>query len=138
MRRSFLAHHQGTRGRSKRAHFQTWFTCRGVEHFYLVGLCGRDFERSRKEGEPDVRFDAAGNGNPDMVELMRHSQRKRRAPARLDLRPTAPFPDPTTLSRPRNSNCRSRPDYYTGKAADDGERRANKLHRTCRDNGDGM
>jgi hypothetical protein len=31
--------------------------------------------------------DVAGNGNPDMVELMRHSQRKRRAPARLDLRP---------------------------------------------------
>ena len=25
-----------------------------------------------------------------------------------------------------------------GKADDDGERRANKLHRTCRDNGDGM
>ena len=39
------------------------------------------------EGEPHVRFDVAGNGNPDMVELMRHSQRKRRAPARLDLRP---------------------------------------------------
>jgi hypothetical protein len=29
--------------------------------------------------------DVAGNGNPDMVELLRHSQRKRRAPARLSL-----------------------------------------------------
>jgi hypothetical protein len=38
-----------------------------------------------------MRFDAAGNGNPDMVELMRHSQRKRRAPARLDLRPRRHF-----------------------------------------------
>jgi hypothetical protein len=38
----------------------------------------------------------------------------------------------------RNNNCRSRPDCYTGKAADDGDRRANKLHWTCRGNGDGM
>jgi len=37
------------------------------------------------EGEPHVRFEVAGNGNPDRVELMRHSQRKRGAPARLDL-----------------------------------------------------
>ena len=49
IRRSFLAHHQGTRGRSKRAYFLTWFACSGVEHFYLVGLCGNDFERSRKK-----------------------------------------------------------------------------------------
>jgi group II intron reverse transcriptase/maturase len=50
LRRSFLAHHQGTRGRSKRAFFPSWFACSGVEHFYLVGLCGKDFERSRKTG----------------------------------------------------------------------------------------
>jgi RNA-directed DNA polymerase len=49
IRRSFLAHHQGTRGRSKRAYFPTWFAGSGVEHFYLVGLCGNDFERSRKK-----------------------------------------------------------------------------------------
>ena len=36
------------------------------------------------------------------------------------------------------NNCRSRPDFFTGKAADDGEGRANKLHRTYRGNGDGM
>src|SRR5438445_11415376 len=42
------------------------------------------------------------------------------------------------MSRPRNNNCGSRPDCYTGKAAGDGERRANKLHSTYRGNGDGM
>src|SRR5439155_23338318 len=36
------------------------------------------------------------------------------------------------------NNCRSRPGFITGKAAVDGDRRANKLHRTCRGNGDGM
>ena len=48
-RRSFLAHHQGTRGRSKSAVFPSWFARSGVEHFYLPGLCGNDFERSRKK-----------------------------------------------------------------------------------------
>jgi RNA-directed DNA polymerase len=49
IRRSFLAHHQGTRGRSKRALFPSWFARSGVEHFYLPGLCGNAFERSRKK-----------------------------------------------------------------------------------------
>jgi group II intron reverse transcriptase/maturase len=48
LRRSFLAHHQGTRGRSKRAYFPSWFASSGVEHFYRAGLCGKGFERSRK------------------------------------------------------------------------------------------
>ena len=48
-RRSFLSHHQGTRGRSKSAFFPSWFARSGVEHFYLPGLCGNDFERSRKK-----------------------------------------------------------------------------------------
>jgi RNA-directed DNA polymerase len=48
-RRSCLAHHQGTRGRSKSAVFPSWFARSGVEHFYLPGLCGNDFERSRKK-----------------------------------------------------------------------------------------
>ena len=39
------------------------------------------------EGEPHVRFDVAGNGNPGRVELMRYSPRNRGAPARLDLQP---------------------------------------------------
>lgn len=90
-RRSFLAHHQGNRGSSKRDCFPSWFARSGVEHFYLPGLCGsapgRKIIGKPYEGEPHVRFDVAGNGNPDMVELMRHSQMKRRAPARLDLRP---------------------------------------------------
>ena len=39
-------------------------------------------------------------------------------------------------SRPRKNNCRSRPYCYTGKAAGNGDRRANKLPQTCRGNGD--
>jgi len=31
------------------------------------------------EGKPHVRFEVAGDGNRDMVEVLRHSQRKRRA-----------------------------------------------------------
>ena len=49
IRRSFLAHHQGTRGPSKRACFPAWFARSGVGHFYLPGICGRGFERSRKK-----------------------------------------------------------------------------------------
>ena len=49
LRRSFLAHHQGTRGRSKRALFPTWFASGGLDHFYLPGLCGNGFERSRRK-----------------------------------------------------------------------------------------
>jgi hypothetical protein len=45
-----------------------------------------DLESTRKkvvgepyEGKPHVRFEVAGDGNRDMVEVLRHSQRKRRA-----------------------------------------------------------
>jgi hypothetical protein len=31
------------------------------------------------EGKPHVRFEVAGDGNRDIVEVLRHSQRKRRA-----------------------------------------------------------
>ena len=31
------------------------------------------------EGKPHVRFEVAGDGNQDMVRLVRHSQRKRGA-----------------------------------------------------------
>ena len=31
------------------------------------------------EGKPHVRFDVAGNGNQDMVKVLRHSQKKWRA-----------------------------------------------------------
>jgi hypothetical protein len=37
------------------------------------------------EGKPHVRFDVAGDGNPAMIWIMRHSQRKRRVTARPDL-----------------------------------------------------
>ena len=45
----------------------------------------QDLESPRKkvvgepyEGKPHVRFEVAGDGNRDMVEVLRHSRRKRR------------------------------------------------------------
>src|SRR5580692_6779307 len=46
-------------------------------------------------GKPHGGFDAAGTGNGLTVQLVRHSQRKRGATDRLDLRSTAPVLDPT-------------------------------------------
>ena len=46
-------------------------------------------------GNLHARCDVAGAGNGIMVWLLRHSQRKRGATARLDLRNTAPVLDPT-------------------------------------------
>src|ERR1035437_4303951 len=46
-------------------------------------------------GNPHAGCDVAGAGNGFTVWLMRHSQRKRGAMARLDLRNTAPVLDPT-------------------------------------------
>ncbi len=37
------------------------------------------------EGKPHVRFEVAGDGNQDMVRIVRHSQRKRGAPDRPHL-----------------------------------------------------
>src|ERR1017187_5458545 len=54
-------------------------------------------------GNPHAGCDVAGAGNGFTVWLLRHSQRKRGATARLDLRSTAPVLDPTGLwqvSRP--------------------------------------
>jgi group II intron reverse transcriptase/maturase len=48
-RRSFLAHYQGTRGRSKRTCYPSWFARSEVEHFYQPKICGAGFERSRKK-----------------------------------------------------------------------------------------
>jgi hypothetical protein len=39
------------------------------------------------EGKPHVRFDVAGDGNQDMVIVLRHSQKKWRATGCLHLRP---------------------------------------------------
>src|SRR5215469_18175721 len=47
-------------------------------------------------GKQHAGFDAAGAGNQLTVWIMRHSQRKRRDPARLNLRSMAPVLDPTT------------------------------------------
>ena len=46
-------------------------------------------------GKPYAPFDVAGAGDGFTVGLVRHSQRKRGATARLDLRSTAPALDPT-------------------------------------------
>src|ERR1017187_382092 len=49
-------------------------------------------------GNPHAGCDAAGAGNGFTVWLLRHSQRKRGATARLDLRNTAPVLDPTGMA----------------------------------------
>src|SRR6266436_2507969 len=49
-------------------------------------------------GNPHAGCDVAGAGNGFTVWLMRHSQRKRGATARPDLRNTAPVLDPTDIS----------------------------------------
>src|SRR6266851_9413800 len=46
-------------------------------------------------GNPHAGCDVAGAGNGFTAWLLRHSQRKRGATARLDLRNTAPVLDPT-------------------------------------------
>src|SRR5215469_15067442 len=49
-------------------------------------------------GNPPAGFDVAGAGNQFTVRLVRHSQRKRGATDRSDLRSTAPVLDPTACS----------------------------------------
>ena len=49
-------------------------------------------------GNPHAGCDVAGAGNGFTVWLLRHSQRKRGATARLDLRSTAPVLDPTAMA----------------------------------------
>ncbi len=49
-------------------------------------------------GNPHAGCDVAGAGNGFTVWLLRHSQRKRGATARLHLRNTAPVLDPTGIS----------------------------------------
>ena len=49
----------------------------------------------RSAGNLHAPFDVAGDGNQFTVRLVRHSQRKRGATDRLNLRSQAPFLDPT-------------------------------------------
>src|SRR5258708_7972528 len=55
----------------------------------------------RSAGNLHAPFDVAGDGKKLTVRLVRHSQRKRGAPDRSDLRSMAPFLDPTRDSTPR-------------------------------------
>jgi len=58
------------------------------------------------------RFEVAETGNRLTVRILRHSRRKREAPARLNLRSTAPLFDPTTtLSILAAFVCRCRSPY---------------------------
>src|SRR5215467_2856194 len=63
-----------------------------------IGLINLDTKQAGKPsaGKQHAGFDAAGAGNQLTVRIMRHSQRKRRDPARLNLRSMAPVLDPTT------------------------------------------
>src|SRR5271157_1580929 len=49
-------------------------------------------------GNLHAGFDEAGAGNQLTVQILRHSQRKRRDPARLNLRSMAPVLDPTAAT----------------------------------------
>jgi hypothetical protein len=53
----------------------------------------------RSAGNPHATFEEAGAGNGITVRLVRHSQRKRGATDRPDLRVTAPVLDPTCVQR---------------------------------------
>ena len=53
----------------------------------------------RSAGNPHAPFDVAGDGNQLTIRLVRHSQRKRGATDRLNLRSQAPFLDPTNGMR---------------------------------------
>src|ERR1017187_2363029 len=55
-------------------------------------------------GNPHAGCDVAGAGNGFTVWLLRHSQRKRGAMARLDLRNTAPVLDPTRCRQDSGSD----------------------------------
>ena len=52
------------------------------------------------EGKPHVRFEVAGDGNQDKVQVLRHSDRKRGVNGANSPKSQAPSPDPTT--RPPN------------------------------------
>lgn len=54
-------------------------------------------------GKQPAGFDVAGTGNQLTVRILRHSQRKRRDPARLNLRSMAPVLDPTAQTPRRQS-----------------------------------
>src|SRR6266481_8704643 len=59
----------------------------------------------RSAGNLHAPFDVAGDGNQLTVRLVRHSQRKRRATDRSNLRGMAPFLDPTKTKTRRPHPC---------------------------------
>ena len=64
-----------------------WSTSIHKEEAVVVLECRRQKVVGKPyEGKPHVRFEVAGDGNQDRVGLVRHSQRKRGATDRLNLR----------------------------------------------------
>src|ERR1039458_4608584 len=71
---------------------------------------------TRSAGNPHAACDEAGIGNGFTVRILRHSQRKQGAPARLELRSTAPVLDPTlerVLETTASFEARSAPRLYS-------------------------
>ena len=68
-------------------------------HSGKIGHISFGVKQTRKPsaGNLHAGFDAAGTGNQFTVWLVRHSQRKRRATARPNLRSMAPVLDPTCV-----------------------------------------
>jgi hypothetical protein len=84
---------------------------KSLEHDRLHTL-GTKQTGAPSAGNPHAGCDVAGAGNGFTVRLLRHSQRKRGATARLDLRNTAPVLDPTgqgpgILSGPQRRDTRT-------------------------------
>src|SRR5207302_10622655 len=81
------------------------------KHFQPEAAVHLDMKQTGKPsaGNPHAGFDEAGTGNPLTVWLLRHSQRKRGATARLNLRSRAPVLDPTCVQRRLVHSAGSRP-----------------------------
>src|SRR4249920_2862225 len=66
-------------------------------------------------GNPHAGCDVAGAGNGFTVWLLRHSQRKRGATARLNLRNTAPVLDPTLVLYRKREQARCAHEHGVGR-----------------------
>ena len=71
----------------------------------------------RSAGNLHAPFDVAGDGKQLTVRLVRHSQRKRGAPDRSDLRCMAPFLDPTRVKNPALFHAFSSLSFFVFKAS---------------------
>ena len=79
-----------------------WFEPFAESHPARIGHITLDVKHTGKPsaGNLPAGFDEAGTGNRRTIRLVRHSQRKRGAIDRLNLRRLAPVLDPTTCPIP--------------------------------------